>query len=632
MELGNTFSLGFSCMMNGTNYDMQFDSGCSCEHVRNCTMVCNLTEGVQVISEITCEKEYNLLRRRDSIKNRSEQTVVITKPASTISLPVDGPMYGFESTWCHEFTPTTGTEFSAKNRTCNDYQPYSSVKTSDSTVVLNILPTGDWRVRLISADGSDSKIAIDLNDDKFAITLKPGEDYYFVPEYLISCFDGFQPYPASTNIQKYAVNQMRNDQLNRPLPVVYNTWFDHFHKISIDGMLRQAEAAKEIGCEVFVIDAGWFGPGVRHWTYVGDWRENPSVYGEMSQRQFSDKIREMGLGFGIWMEPERMHQDCPARLEHPDWFINTPGSEYYYPDLTKQECEEYIFSEISRVISEYDVKWIKIDCNGQFSDDIYHCGHRKRMERWYVIMDKLINAFPGTVFEACASGGLRADLNTLSHYHTHFQSDTVDPVDNINMGMSALTRLTPGMESKWAVFYPAEGFTPYDSEPLDTGDYILSSTLATSYKLSTYDLSFAIRAAMPSALGLGGNIAGLRPKQREKLKNHISFYKNNRDFIQNAYGIPLSGVTASIDSKMRIMQLENADCSRFMIFAFNLGLDAESATVCLVHLDKDVFYDITNVDTNESYRLAGAEIMNDGIATLAIDGQRSVVYDIRRVM
>ena len=379
MKLGDKIALGFKIRVDGQMHECRFDTRCSSNDLKECTITCNVGDGIQIVSQIYCETDYELVKRSDCIVNRGDKTVVISEPASTISAHSDGLLYGFKSEWCHEFTPASVTELSAKNRTCNGAQPYFVLTDNNSpATVVNLLPVGDWRVRMEEAGGTYTA-AIDFNDDQFSLTLEPGEEFNFAPEYLVSGDELTTPYQSGDKIQEYAAEQMRSDELNKPLPVIYNTWFDHFHKISVDGMLKQAEAAKEIGCEVFVIDAGWFGPGVRHWTYVGDWRVNPSVFGEVSLKEFSDKIREMGMQFGIWMEPERIHADCPARLANPDWFIQTPGSDYYYPDRAIAEAYEWVYSEVSRALSEYDVRWIKIDCNGGFSDDPYKTGHRIRM-------------------------------------------------------------------------------------------------------------------------------------------------------------------------------------------------------------------------------------------------------------
>ncbi|MCI8694976.1 MAG: hypothetical protein HFH91_20155, partial [Lachnospiraceae bacterium] len=71
-------------------------------------------------------------------------------------------------------------------------------------------------------------------------------------------------------------------------------------------LLRYAESARELGCEIFEVDAGWYGREPDWSSSVGDWREklDGAFYGRLAE--FADKIRGMGMGFGLWMEPERI--------------------------------------------------------------------------------------------------------------------------------------------------------------------------------------------------------------------------------------------------------------------------------------------------------------------------------------
>ena len=55
--------------------------------------------------------------------------------------------------------------------------------------------------------------------------------------------------------------------------MVYNTWFDQFEVLGVPRLRRQLQAAKRLGSEVFVVDAGWYGPEADDWwSQAGDWR------------------------------------------------------------------------------------------------------------------------------------------------------------------------------------------------------------------------------------------------------------------------------------------------------------------------------------------------------------------------
>ena len=124
---------------------------------------------------------------------------------------------------------------------------------------------------------------------------------------------------------------------------------------------QQLAAAKEIGCDIFVIDAGWFGPqGPGWWNQAGDWREktDAAFYGAM--HGFAEEVRAAGLGFGLWMEPERFAAGVPVRQAHPEWFLPAQG-DLARIDLENPEAYRYLRSEIGRLVETYRLAWMKID-------------------------------------------------------------------------------------------------------------------------------------------------------------------------------------------------------------------------------------------------------------------------------
>ena len=85
-------------------------------------------------------------------------------------------------------------------------------------------------------------------------------------------------------------------------------------------MLANARVAAELGINLIVLDAGWFGDAEReaHWTRQrGDWEQ-------VNLRRFphglpwlAEQIHGLGLRFGLWMEPEGMGADSCPRRDHP---------------------------------------------------------------------------------------------------------------------------------------------------------------------------------------------------------------------------------------------------------------------------------------------------------------------------
>lgn len=223
---------------------------------------------------------------------------------------------------------------------------------------------------------------------------------------------------------------------------------------------------------------------------------------------------------------------------------------------------------------------------------------------------------------------MRADLLNVSHYYTHFLSDTVDPVDVIRIGMSVTSSLAPRMTAKWAIVYPTNrGWTIYNREAFDTADLVLSPATGKSDKVSSYELNFVVRAAMTGAMGIGGNIAGLEDNLRKELAEHILFYKKHRDFIQNSVAIPITPVE-SIDKHNGVsaIQLSDREFNRSMLFLYNISSRLRNIKVSPLYLDEAGSYDILDEQKQRITCCTGAELSSQGLDIECGSGHSRVVF------
>lgn len=86
------------------------------------------------------------------------------------------------------------------------------------------------------------------------------------------------------------------------------------------------------------------------------------------------KITDLGLAFGIWVEPEMVSVDSDLYRKHPDWTIEIPGKPHAEGrnqrilDLGRREVQEYIIASMTKVFSSAPVSYVKWDMNRTFSD------------------------------------------------------------------------------------------------------------------------------------------------------------------------------------------------------------------------------------------------------------------------
>ncbi|MBJ8194144.1 alpha-galactosidase, partial [Bacillus cereus] len=76
-----------------------------------------------------------------------------------------------------------------------------------------------------------------------------------------------------------------------------------------------------VGVELFVLDDGWFGKRDDDNTSLGDWvvdrRKLPDGLPDLANR-----IRNLGMEFGLWFEPEMVSIDSDLYRKHSDWCIH----------------------------------------------------------------------------------------------------------------------------------------------------------------------------------------------------------------------------------------------------------------------------------------------------------------------
>ena len=298
-------------------------------------------------------------------------------------------------------------------------------------LAFHLLPCGNWSIAATARAVMDgypfAVVDLGLADDELRLELPPGASVEG-PEILIQSLPGGAPAAAAPRLHRWLLERRFAEQ--RPeIPLIYNTWFDQFEVLEVPRLRRQLQAAKEIGCEVFVVDAGWYGPQAGDWfSQAGDWREKTDGAFHGTMAAFADEVRAAGLGFGLWMEPERFGPNVPIRREHSEWFLPRDAA-FARINLTNAAAYAHLRAEISRLVETYRLAWMKIDFNFELGLDRSGGELSGYYRAWYRLLDEIRREHPQTIFEGCASGGMRLELASLSHFDAQFLSDTVNPLD-----------------------------------------------------------------------------------------------------------------------------------------------------------------------------------------------------------
>ena len=221
----------------------------------------------------------------------------------------------------------------------------------------------------------------------------------------------------------------------RPRPVHANCWeavyFDH----DLAALSDIAERAARVGAERFVLDDGWFGRRDDDTTSLGDWtvdrRKWPQGLGPLIER-----VRDLGMSFGLWLEPEMVSEDSDLFRAHPDWALG-PGDQILgrgqlLLDMGRREVREHLFGAIDALLREHPIDAIKWDHNR-----LLPAPDAGQTRGAYALLDRLRAAHPAVEIESCASGGGRIDAGILARTHRVWLSDSNDAIERLRIQRDA---------------------------------------------------------------------------------------------------------------------------------------------------------------------------------------------------
>ena len=316
-------------------------------------------------------------------------------------------------------------------------------------------------------------------------------------------------------------------------PVLLNSWEAAYFDINERKLLKLAKAARDVGIELFVMDDGWFGERNDDKTSLGDWYVNPKKLPD-GVSGLCKKINDLGLSFGIWVEPEMINVESNLYKEHPDWTMDIPGKNHAEGrnqrmlDLANPEVVDYMIASMSNLFASANIAYVKWDMNrivsACYSKYLPAERQGETMHRYvlglYRMMDELTKRFPEILFEGCASGGNRFDLGILCFFPQIWASDNTDAVYRVN-GMNG-----------YSYGYPMSVM----------GAHVSSCPNHQTLRTTPLETRFAVAAF--GVLGYECNLCDMKKEDLEEIRKQIALYKEWRHVLR--YGTFYRGRNAKI--------------------------------------------------------------------------------------
>lgn len=463
------------------------------------------------------------LVRRTVVENTGEAPVCLQKVMSTcVDLYGSFTMASFHGGWSAEMrrhdVPVGGTKVvnesltgSSSNRHNPGFMLYEEGATETSGIVygFNLIYSGNHYASAQCAQTGLTRVMQGINSSNFAKRLSPGE-VFETPEAVLCWSDaGFGG--LSKQMHRFVnAHIIPAYWQGRPRPVLYNSWEGCVFDFNQHRLLDLANRAKNLDCELFVLDDGWFGVRNNDSCSLGDYSVNLKKLPEGMQG-LAKRIREKGLEFGLWFEPESVSLDSDLYRAHPDWALTDEfepvlGRHQLLLDLTKPEVRDYIVENVGTILDSAEISYVKWDMN-RHSVALGEKAHDFILGL-YEVLRRIFGPRPEILLESCSSGGNRFDLGMLCFSPQVWCSDDTDPIE----------RLT--IQGNLSYLYPQSTF----------GAHI--SAAPHSQTLRHTPLSTRGNVAFFGCLGYELDLKRLLPVEIAEIKCQVAFYKQYRQLFQ----------------------------------------------------------------------------------------------------
>ncbi|MFF0023098.1 alpha-galactosidase [Streptomyces sp. NPDC005496] len=301
--------------------------------------------------------------------------------------------------------------------------------------------------------------------------------------------------------------------------VNFNVWEAVRFRHDTAELIELAELAAEVGAERYVLDDGWFRGRRSDRAGLGDWRVDESVFPD-GLGPLVDRVRELGMEFGLWFEPEMISQDSDLYREHPEWILST-GSRtpllernQLVLDLSRPEVVQYLLERIDTLLTEYDISYVKWDHNRAVLDGgsgrtggapVIHA----QTVAYYTLLDELRRRHPRVEWESCSAGGARIDLEVIQRVQRVWTSDMTDA-----LARHSIQRWTGQL-------LPPEYLGAHVSAPFSmyTGRYMPLDFRAATAFFGHFGIEWDIREASAEDLAV--------------LKGWVNLYKEHRSLLHS---------------------------------------------------------------------------------------------------
>jgi alpha-galactosidase len=528
-----------------------------------------------VILHYAIDPESGILSRSATIENRGAQPVTLEQAAAAAWAlpPAHYTLNYLTGRWAGEWNltqealhPGERVLESRRGSTGHQANPWFAIQSGEASedhgeVWFGALGwSGSWRITVEQDQLDAVRVTGGFNPFDFGYVLHPGQALdtpIFYGGYSANGLGG-----ASRLLHRFENQHIlprteatASQPLPKVRPVVYNSWEATEMNVNEAGQMALAEKAAALGVDRFVMDDGWFGQRKTDHAGLGDWYVNPEKFPH-GLKPLVDKVHQLGMDFGLWVEPEMVNPDSDLYRKHPDWVLNFPGrprSEQRTQlvlNLARPDVRAYVLGFLDKLLNENDIAFLKWDYNRNWSEpgwDQLPADEQKKVyveftRNLYAILAELRKRHPKIEIESCSGGGGRVDLGVLRYTDEVWPSDNTDPFDRLTLQDGFTYAYTPQVMMAWVT---------------DSPHWLNKRTTSLQYRMLS---------SMQGSLGIGANVTKWNDAEMATAKRLIAAYHQVQPTI--VQGDLYRLISPRNGSEFSATQTVNPAKTQSVVFAF----------------------------------------------------------------
>ena len=424
---------------------------------------------------------------------------------------------------------------SVRGTSSHQYNPMMILAEKETTedkgncYAMSFVYSGCFQGEVLKDQLNQTRMMLGLQEEAFRYPLETGEMFQ-APEVILS-YSSEGMNRLSQNLH-HCIRQhiCRGKYKEEIRPILINSWEAAYFDFTGDTIYELAKAAKEVNIDMLVMDDGWFGKRDDDNSGLGDWFVNEKKLGG-TLGNLIKRINDLGVKFGIWIEPEMVSEDSDLYRKHPDWALTVPGRNpvrsrnQLVLDFSRKEVVDEIYDQICKVLDQGNIEYVKWDMNRSLMD-VYSSVTREqgRVLHDYVLglydfLERLVQRYPNLLIEGCSGGGGRFDAGMMYYTPQIWCSDNTDAIDRLRIQYGTSFGYPVSVVGSHVSAVP--NHQTGRKTPLHTRGVV----------------------AMSGTFGYELNLMKLSEEEKQEIREQIAEYKSYAPIIQNGLYYRLSDPT-----------------------------------------------------------------------------------------